>query len=238
MMQIIPAIDLKDGEAVRLYQGDYNQKTVYHKDPVALANSFAALGASYLHIVDLDGAKDGDTTNLDVIRAIKQNVDIRIQVGGGIRTAETVALYLDDIGVDRVILGTVAVKNPDFVGEMIRRFGASRIVVGVDVRDGNVSVSGWLEDSALAYLPFIETLKSHGVTTIVMTDISKDGTLSGPNWDLYESVAGVHVIVSGGISSEEDIQKAAPYYGVIVGKAFYEGKVDLRACIQNASSPA
>jgi len=227
-MLIIPAIDLQNGEAVRLYQGDYGQKTVYSRDPVALAEGFADMGAKYLHIVDLDGAKDGSTANLDTIRKIRGRVNIPIQVGGGIRTAETVALYLDQIGVDRVILGTIAVKNPDFVREMVAKHGPRRIVVGVDVRDGKVAVSGWLRDSGVDYLAFIDQLRALGVEYIVATDIAKDGTLTSPNWEMYEKIRGVHVVVSGGVSSEADIQKAGKYYGVIVGKAYYEGRVDLK----------
>lgn len=226
-MRIIPAIDLQNGEAVRLFQGDYNQKTVYSQDPAGLAQQFADMGANYLHIVDLDGAKDGNTANLETIRRIRETVDIPIQVGGGIRTGETVAMYLDELGVNRVILGTVAVKKTEFVRDMIARHGPERIVVGVDVRDGKVAVSGWLQDSGADYLAFIETLKTMGVRTIVVTDIGRDGTLTSPNWDLYEQIQGIDVVVSGGVSSEADIRRANRYAGVIVGKAFYEGRVDL-----------
>ena len=224
---IIPAIDLLGGEAVRLFQGDYAQKTAYSTDPAGLAKTFEDMGAKYLHIVDLDGAKDGSTANLETIRRIRETVQIPIQVGGGIRSAETVALYLEELGVNRVILGTVAVKDPAFVEEMITRHGSERIVVGVDVRDGKVAVSGWLQDSGTDYLAFIETLKTIGVQTIVLTDIGRDGTLTSPNWEMYEQIHGINVIVSGGVSNEADLRQAQKYYGVIVGKAFYEGKVDL-----------
>jgi len=234
---IIPAIDLQNGEAVRLFQGDYAQKTVYSQDPTGLAQQFEAMGAGYLHIVDLDGAKDGNTANLETIRRIREHTTIPIQVGGGIRTAETIAMYLDDLNINRVILGTVAVENSDFVGEMIARFGAERIVVGVDVRDGKVAVSGWLQDSGTDYLDFIEKLKDIGVKYIVATDIGRDGTLTSPNWDMYEQIHGINVVVSGGVSCEADVHRARKYYGVIVGKAFYEGKLDLQKILAKRIIP-
>ena len=236
-MPIIPAIDLQNGEAVRLYQGDYAQKTVYSQDPAGLAKQFESIGAKYLHIVDLDGAKDGNTANLDTIRRIRESVTIPIQVGGGIRSAETVAMYLNDIGIDRVILGTVAVKEPDFVRDMVALHGAERIVVGVDVRDGKVAVSGWLQDSDTDYLGFIELLKDMGVKYIVVTDIGRDGTLTSPNWEMYEKIHGINVVVSGGVSGEADVHRARKYYGVIVGKAFYEGKLDLQKLLSKRIIP-
>ena len=227
-MPIIPAIDLQNGQAVRLYQGDYGKKTVYSQNPPQLAADFQQMGAKYLHIVDLDGAKDGNTPNLETIRAIRERVQIPIQVGGGIRSAETVALYLEDIKIDRVILGTIAVNQPDFVRDMLQKYGPERILVGVDVREGKVAVGGWLKDSGIPYLSFIEKLKAMGLSYIVLTDIQKDGTLTSPNWDLYESVSGLNVIVSGGVSAEADIQRAKKYCGVIVGKAYYEGVINLK----------
>ena len=229
---IIPAIDLQNGEAVRLFQGDYAQKTVYSQDPVALAAGFEEMGARYLHVVDLDGAKGGSTANIETIRNIRAAIDIPIQVGGGIRNAETVSCYLDEIGVDRVILGTVAVENPDFVRKMVAKHGAKRIVVGVDVRDGIVKTAGWQADSGVQYLGFIEQMKDCGVQYLIVTDIAKDGTLTAPSWDLYESIKGIHVIVSGGVSCADDIRRGGQYYGVIVGKAYYEGKVDLPQILQ------
>jgi len=234
-MLIIPAIDLQGGEAVRLFKGDYAAKTVYSADPLALAQGFERMGARYLHVVDLDGAKGGGTENLETIRKIRASIAIPMQVGGGIRRAETVSLYLDELGIDRVILGTVAAENPDFVREMLEKHGPERIVVGVDVRDGKVATAGWLADSGLAYLPFIERLRNMGLGTIVATDISRDGTLTSPNWEMYQKIAeieGIHVIVSGGVANEEHIAQAAAYDGVIVGKAYYEGKVDLETCLK------
>jgi phosphoribosylformimino-5-aminoimidazole carboxamide ribotide isomerase len=235
---IIPAIDLSHGEAVRLYQGHYEQKTVYSRDPAGLARHFDKLGAKYLHIVDLDGAKSGHTENMEVIQKIRRTVGIPMQVGGGIRNAQTVTLYLDQLKMDRVILGTAAVRNPGFIREMISLYGAKRIVVSVDVRNGKVAAAGWLEDSGTDYLDFIGHLKQAGVQRVIVTDIAKDGTLTSPNWDMYERISGIHVLVSGGIACNEDVIKADRCYdGVIVGKAYYEGKVDLEACLRK-SSPA
>ncbi|MCA6071126.1 MAG: 1-(5-phosphoribosyl)-5-[(5-phosphoribosylamino)methylideneamino]imidazole-4-carboxamide isomerase [Endomicrobium sp.] len=222
---IIPAIDLLGGEAVRLYKGDYEQKTVYSKNPAELAQNFKDMGAELLHIVDLDGAKSGLVTNYEIIKKIGKTIPV--QVGGGIRTAETVEEYLQI--ANRVILGTISVKEPRFVYDMVDKYGVDRIVVGVDVRNGKVSINGWLEDSSVDYLKFIDTLP---VEIIVVTDISRDGTLTSPNWNMYEKIRNKKVIVSGGIASDDDIKKAGKYYGVIVGKAYYEGKVDLERCLK------
>ena len=241
-MIIIPAIDLQNGQAVRLLQGDYGKKTVYSTDPSSVAKNFEAIGTEYLHVVDLDGAKAGSTANLETIRRIRAAINIPMQLGGGVRSAEIVKMYLEDVGINRVILGTVAVANPEFVHQMLQQYGPERIVVGVDVRFranehgdqvGYVSTAGWLEDSPVDYLEFIEELKSFGVSYLVVTDISRDGTLTSPNWGMYEKIHGMNVIVSGGVASESDILKAAGYYGVIVGKAHYEGKVDLKKCLQS-----
>jgi len=223
---IIPAIDILNGEAVRLYKGDYNQKTVYG-NPVEIAREFRDMGIKYLHIVDLDGAKDGMPRNFETIKEISGVLPF--QVGGGIRDAGTVDEYLKF--ADRVILGTAAVEKPGFLREMIVNHGAERIVVGVDVRNGSVAVGGWLANSGMDYLDFIEGLKENGVKTIIVTDISRDGTLTSPNWEMYERITGMDVIVSGGVSCVDDIQKALAYHGVIVGKAYYEGKVDLVECL-------
>ena len=241
-MIIIPAIDLQSGKVVRLTKGDYAAKTIYSSDPVSVAQGFERMGAKYLHVVDLDGAKNGNTENRETIRRIRERITIPMQVGGGIRTTETVSLYLDTLAIDRIILGTVAVKNPAFVREMLRRYSPAQIVVGVDVRDGKVSTSGWLEDSGLDYLRFIEELRDLGVCIIILTDIARDGTLTAPNWEMYRNVAdiqGIDLIVSGGIANESHLKQVAAegHYGVIVGKAYYERKVDLVACLKNASSP-
>ncbi|MFR2767604.1 MAG: 1-(5-phosphoribosyl)-5-[(5-phosphoribosylamino)methylideneamino]imidazole-4-carboxamide isomerase [Thomasclavelia sp.] len=218
---------------VRLYKGDYNQKTVYSNNPEELAKEFETMGAKWLHVVDLDGAKDGKCINLETIRKIKQTTNMSLELGGGIRNMETVALYLDEVGIDRVILGTAAINDPQFLKEAISKYGAKKIVVGVDVKNGYVSTSGWLKTSDVPYLDFIKELEKIGVEYIVVTDISKDGTLQGPNFKMYEQIASVskiNFVVSGGIKDKQNILDVAKkdYYACIVGKAYYEGKVDLQ----------
>ena len=185
-MLVIPAIDLKDGQAVRLFKGDYNQKTVYSDHPEELAQTFEKAGAIYLHVVDLDGAKDGFAKNLETIKKIRNSTKMKMELGGGIRDLKTVQLYLDEVGIDRVILGTAALKDPEFLKEVLRQYGSEKIVVGVDVKNGFVSTAGWLETSQMPYIEFIQYLESIGVGYIVATDISKDGTLTGPNFEMYD----------------------------------------------------
>lgn len=242
-MILIPAIDLKDGQAVRLYKGDYQQKTIYSSSPEDIALNFEKMGADYLHVVDLDGAKEGITSNLETIKKIRKTVSIPIELGGGIRNIETVNLYLNEIGINRVILGTAAIENPNFLALALEKYGSDRIVVGVDVKDGYVSTSGWLKTSQVYYLDFLKELEKMGVKYIVCTDISKDGTLSGPSFDLYESIyqnSSLQFVVSGGVKDANDIYKVNEkgYYGCIVGKAYYEGKIDLEGvirCLQKES---
>lgn len=243
-MIVIPAIDIKDGEAVRLYKGDYQQKTVYSKQPEELAKKFESMGATYLHVVDLDGAKDGIRVNTQTIQKIKNSTTMKIEVGGGIRDKETVSLYLDTIGIDRVILGTAAIENPDFLKEVLDIYGPEKIVVGVDVRDGYVSTAGWLTTSETPYIAFIKELEALGVKYIVATDISKDGTLQGPNNAMYEEIANnssIQFVVSGGIKDAADVLNVAKkeYYACIIGKAYYEGKVNIQeviTCLRKESS--
>ncbi|MFV0394395.1 MAG: 1-(5-phosphoribosyl)-5-[(5-phosphoribosylamino)methylideneamino]imidazole-4-carboxamide isomerase [Coprobacillaceae bacterium] len=244
-MIIIPAIDIKDGEAVRLYKGDYQQKTVYSRQPEQLAKVFEKAGATYLHVVDLDGAKDGKRVNTETIQKIKNATNMKIELGGGIRDMETVSLYLDTIKIDRVILGTAAIENPVFLKKALLKYGAKKIVVGVDVRDGYVSTAGWLTTSKTPYIDFIKELEILGVQYIVATDISKDGTLQGPNVEMYEEIAknsNINFVVSGGIKDQGDILNVASkgYYGCIVGKAYYEVKVyihEVITCLQKESYP-
>ena len=236
-MLVIPAIDIKEGEAVRLFKGDYSKKTVYSKEPEKLAMKFESMGAKYLHIVDLDGAKDGKCVNLETIKKIRDNISIPIELGGGIRNEETVRLYLDEIGINRIILGTSAISDPEFLEKMINKYGAERVIVGVDVKEECVSISGWLETSTINYIEFIKKLEKIGVKYIVVTDISKDGTLTGPNFDMYDKIkknSNINIIVSGGIKSKENIFDVAQlnYYGCIVGKAYYENKVDIKEVIK------
>lgn len=242
-MILIPAIDLKDGQAVRLYKGDYQQKTIYSSSPEDIALNFENMGADYLHVVDLDGAKEGITSNLETIKKIRKTISIPMELGGGIRNIETVNLYLNEIGINRVILGTAAIENPNFLALALEKYGSDRIVVGVDVKDGYVSTSGWLKTSQVYYLDFLKELEKMGVKYIVCTDISKDGTLSGPSFDLYESIyqnSSLQFVVSGGVKDANDIYKVNEkgYYGCIVGKAYYEGKIDLEGvirCLQKES---
>lgn len=244
-MLIIPAIDLKDGQAVRLYKGDYQKKTVYSDHPEQLAKTFEDAGAKILHVVDLDGAKDGVISNLETIRKIRANTKMKIELGGGIRDLKTVALYLDEIGIDRVILGTAALQDREFLKAALSQYGKDRIVVGVDVKDGFVSTSGWLETSQTPYLDFIHYLETIGVQYIVVTDISKDGTLQGPNFAMYDEIhkaSAIHFVVSGGIKDFDNVKAVHDkgYYACIVGKAYYEKKIDLKeaiVCLQNESFP-
>ncbi len=235
-MLVIPAIDLQGGEAVRLYKGDYAKKTVYSAHPEELAKGFQEMGAHYLHVVDLDGAKDAKATNKETIRKIRQAITIPMELGGGIRDMDTVKMYLEDIGVDRVILGTAAINDPAFMKAALAAYGPERIVIGVDIKNGYVSTSGWLDTSNVHYLDFIKELTHLGVKTIVVTDISKDGTLTGPSFPVYEAIhqaSSIQFVVSGGIKDAQDVYEVnkRDYYACIVGKAYYEGKLDLKEVI-------
>ena len=229
-MELFPAIDLIDGCAVRLVKGDYAQKTIYSENPAAVARSFAAAGAKYLHVVDLEGAKDGGTPNLETIRTIVKESGLLVEVGGGIRSEEVIKTYLD-AGVFRVILGTAAVQNPAFLEEMVRKYG-EKIAVGVDIKDGRVAIKGWTEVSEESCFAFCEKLQKIGVKTIICTDISKDGTLTGPNVEytkLLTEKTGLDVIASGGVSCMDDLARLheCGIKGAIIGKALYEKKISL-----------
>ena len=233
-MNIIPAIDLIGGKAVRLQKGDYDKVTVYSDDPASVAQSFEAAGAKYLHLVDLDGAKDGTTANFDTIKNIISKTNLSVEVGGGIRTIDRVKKYID-IGVDRVIIGTAAVTDPDFLREAVKEYG-DKIVVGVDIKDGYVAIKGWLEISQLSCYDFCKSLEELGVKTIICTDISKDGMMSGTNRELYLELSnrfGLNIIASGGVSSLDDViaLTAMDIFGAIVGKALYTGDIDLSKAI-------
>lgn len=230
-MNIFPAIDLYNGCAVRLVQGDYNKMTVYNDNPVSQALDFKKCGAKFLHLVDLQGARDGTTTNIKTIEKIVNETDMFVQVGGGIRSEEVISQYLD-IGVDRVILGTVAITNQDFTEKMVKKYG-EKIAVGVDVKDGKVAIKGWTEISQTDFLDFIRLLQGMGVKTVICTDISKDGALNGTNIDLYrqlQSDFSIDIIASGGISTIDDIKTLDGFdlYGAILGKALYTGKINLK----------
>lgn len=236
-MKIYPAIDLYEGKAVRLLRGDYAQMTVYHEDPACVAADFAAKGAEYIHMVDLEGAKSGTTPNLSTICRVKEQTGLFCEVGGGIRTMETVSAYLD-AGLDRVILGTAAVENPDFAKAAVNAYG-DRIAIGVDIKDGYVAVKGWTEKSNLEAFSFCRDMEAIGIRTLICTDISKDGAMQGPNHDLYRRLSqelGMQIIASGGVSSIEDVKRLAAMdiHGAIIGKAYYTGAVDLKEAIEVA----
>ena len=235
-MIIYPAIDLKEGRCVRLYQGDFAQETVVNPDPVKQAIAFENAGAKALHIVDLDGALSGDLTNLKVIQAILAVITIPIQVGGGIRSMAQVARYLD-AGVSRVIIGSKAVEDPAFVAEAVQQYG-DQIAVGIDAKDGLVATRGWLAVSDQNYLTVADQMAQLGVKTIIYTDIAKDGTLMGPNLEQLQAIAAkvpdLQIIASGGISSREDLEavKALGVYGVISGKALYNGNITMTDVVE------
>ncbi len=236
-MLIYPAIDLYEKQAVRLYKGDYLQKTVYSENPAAVAQDFKAAGATHIHLVDLEGAKNGDTPNFDVVCRIKQETGLFAEVGGGIRTMDTIEKYLD-AGLDRVILGTAAVTEQGFVEKAVEKYG-SRIAVGIDIRDGFVAIKGWTEKSDQEAFTFCEKMQKMGVQTIICTDISRDGAMQGTNREMYRQLStalSLSIIASGGVSTLEDIGalKKMQLHGAILGKAYYTGKVNLKEAIEVA----
>lgn len=233
-MQIFPAIDLLGGQVVRLYQGDYGQKTVYGQDPCAAARTFLDAGAQYLHVVDLDGAKDGAPANFEPIRVLCRQGGLFIEVGGGIRDEERIRRYLD-LGVDRCILGTIAVQDFAFTARMAEQYG-QRIAVGVDARDGFVAVNGWRELSRERGVDFCRRLYAAGVQTVIYTDISRDGAEQGTNLALYRALAeieGLRITASGGVSSVEELLELRRIgtHAAILGKALYTGRLDLKAVL-------
>ena len=236
-MVIYPAIDIYEGKAVRLFKGDYAQMTVYNEDPAAVAEAFVSEGARCMHMVDLEGAKSGATPNLRTICRVKEQTGLFCQVGGGIRSMDTVRTYLE-AGLDRVILGTAAVTNPEFAKEAVDAYG-SKIAIGVDLKDGFVAVKGWTEKSELEGFAFCKRMQDLGIQTVICTDISRDGAMQGPNHQLYERLAQelqMQIIASGGVSSLDDIRRLANMniHGAIVGKAYYTGAVNLAEAIEVA----
>ena len=234
-MRIFPAIDLYDKKAVRLYKGDYAQMTVYSENPIEIARDFEAAGAKFIHMVDLEGARDGTTPNLDIVADVAQNTSLFVEIGGGIRDLATVQAYLS-AGVDRVILGTAAVTDRAFLTGAIAAYG-EKIAVGADVKDGYVAIKGWLEKSAYTLDAFLSEMQEIGVRTVICTDISKDGAMSGTNRDLYRSLNeryNMDIVASGGVSSIEDVRALAEMglYGAIIGKAYYTGAIDLKEAIE------
>ena len=238
-MKIFPAIDLFDGKAVRLLRGRYEDMTIYSDDPPQIGRDFAAAGAEYIHIVDLEGAKDGTTPNFDTVCRIKEASGCFCEIGGGIRSMEVIRRYMD-AGIDRVILGTAAVNDRAFLEEAVAAYG-EKIAVGIDLKDGYVAIKGWTEKTQLTAVDFCEQMQALGVTTIIVTDISKDGAMKGTNHGLYEELSarlGMQLVASGGVSSIDDVKRLAArgLYGAIIGKAYYTGAIDLKEAIAAADA--
>lgn len=231
-MQILPAIDIKEGQVVRLFKGDFNQKTVVNPDAIGQSKIFAQAGIDFIHVVDLDGAFDGRATNRDLIAKLKKESGLGVEVGGGIRTLEQIEDYLA-VGIDRVIIGSMAVKNPDFVKAALEKFGSDKVVVGIDAKNGMVATEGWLETSNVDYISLAKAMEKIGVTLFVYTDIDRDGTLTGPNFEHYDRLVAelttAKVIASGGIAEQSDLVKLQQIgvAGTIVGKAYYNGNISL-----------
>ena len=238
-MKIFPAIDLYEGKAVRLFKGNYEQMTVYSNNPVEIARDFKAAGAEYIHMVDLQGARDGTTPNLDIVASVARETGLFVEIGGGIRSLETVEKYLS-AGVGRVILGTAAVEDEAFLDEAISRFG-DRIAVGADVKDGYIAIKGWLQTSAYNLDDFMSKMQTKGVKTVICTDISKDGAMSGTNREMYKMLSEkykIDIVASGGVSSLDDVRalREMALYGAIIGKAYYTGAIDLKEAIREAEN--
>ena len=236
-MLIYPAIDLYGGKAVRLYKGNYAEMTVYNENPLLVAKDFESCGATCIHLVDLEGAKDGTTPNLETVKNIIENTNLFTELGGGIRNMETVDKYIS-IGLDRVILGTAAVKDEEFLKAAVSKYG-EKIAVGVDIKDGFVAISGWTEKSSYDAFSFCEKMEKIGVATLICTDISKDGAMQGTNHELYKELSekfSVNITASGGVSSLEDVKKLRKLdiYGAIIGKAYYTGAIDLKEALEAA----
>ena len=238
-MKIFPAIDLFNGKAVRLLRGRYEDMTIYSDDPPQIGRDFAAAGAEYIHIVDLEGAKDGTTPNFETVCRIKEASGCFCEIGGGIRSMEVIRRYMD-AGIDRVILGTAAVTDRAFLEEAVAAYG-EKIAVGIDLKDGYVAIKGWTEKTQLTAVDFCEQMQALGVTTIIVTDISKDGAMKGTNHGLYEELSarlGMQLVASGGVSSIDDVKRLAArgLYGAIIGKAYYTGAIDLKEAIAAADA--
>lgn len=236
-MILLPAIDMYQGKAVRLYRGDYAKMTVYSENPTEKAREIEASGASWIHLVDLEGAEKGGCPNLPLVLSILENTRLSVEIGGGIRSMESIETYIH-AGVSRVILGTKAIEDPDFLREAVRLYG-EKIAVGTDARDGKLATHGWKKDSGIEITDYARGLRDMGVKTIIATDISKDGAMMGTNLQLYEQlseISGLNVIASGGVSSLTDIRKLRELglYGAILGKAMYIGAVDPKEAIQLA----
>ena len=236
-MILFPAIDLFEGKAVRLFKGDYAQMTVYSEHPEEIGKDFAACGATHAHLVDLEGAKSGETPNLETVIRIRESSGLFCEIGGGIRSMEVVKRYLD-AGLDRVILGTAAVEDERFLTAAVEKYG-ERIAVGADVRDGFIAVKGWTEKSAIGLMDFCRKMEKIGVKTLICTDISRDGAMRGTNREMYRELSeelGLQITASGGVSSLEDVEslRKMNLYGAIIGKAYYTGDIDLKKALEVA----
>ena len=234
-MIILPAIDLLDRKAVRLLKGDYNQVTVYSNSPLEVAEKFKSFGADYIHMVDLDGAKYGTTPNKDIVAEVAEKTGLFVEIGGGIRSMQTVKDYID-AGVSRVILGTAAICDEAFLDEAVAAYG-EKIAVGADVKNGKIAVKGWLEESNVTLDEFFEKMQKKGVKNIICTDISRDGAMRGTNLELYRELSekySLDITASGGVSSLDDVKalRQMNLYGAIIGKAYYTGAVDLKEAIE------
>ena len=234
-MILFPAIDLYEKKAVRLYKGDYANMTVYSENPIEIARDFAEKGCTHIHMVDLEGAKDGTTPNLAIVEQVAKETDLFVEIGGGIRNMETVERYLQ-AGVSRVILGTAAVNDEAFLRAAVAKYG-EKIAVGADVKDGCIAIKGWLETSAVTLEAFLQKMEEIGVKNIICTDISKDGAMRGTNLELYKALSEkfrLEITASGGVSSLEDVRqlRQMELYGAIIGKAYYTGAIDLARALE------
>ena len=236
-MILFPAIDLYERKAVRLYKGDYQNMTVYSENPIEVARDFEAAGATHIHMVDLEGAKSGETPNLSIVEQVARETSLFVEIGGGIRTMETVDRYLA-AGVSRVILGTAAVNDEAFLTAAVNTYG-DKIAVGADVKDGYIAIKGWLETSAVTLEAFLEKMQAIGVKNVICTDISRDGAMRGTNLALYRELSrkySLDITASGGVSSLEDVRqlRQMDLYGAIIGKAYYTGAIDLKEALEVA----
>ncbi|ARF13384.1 1-(5-phosphoribosyl)-5-[(5-phosphoribosylamino)methylideneamino]imidazole-4-carboxamide isomerase [Sporosarcina ureae] len=237
-MILFPAIDIRDGKCVRLIQGDYAQEIIYNDSPTNMAQEWQNQGAEYIHVVDLDGAKTGNSANKQAIEAIAKSVSVPVQVGGGIRNMEIVDSHIEN-GVARVIIGTAAIQDPDFLKKAVEKYG-DKIAVSIDARNGLVATDGWTETSDVKAVDLLQDLAEIGVKTVVYTDIMKDGMLQGPNFEelkIMDDASSIDIIASGGVSTEEDIKRLAAedMYGAIIGKALYEGNLSLKKLLGDDS---
>ncbi len=236
-MYIFPAIDLFDKKAVRLLKGDYNQMTVYSDKPLEIAKDFEKAGAKHIHLVDLEGAKDGTTPNLEIVADIAHNTDLFVEIGGGIRSIETLDRYFS-VGVDRAILGTVAINDGSFLRLALEKYG-KKIAVGADVKEGRIAIKGWLETAPVTLDEFLSEMQTLGVDTVICTDISKDGAMSGTNLEMYKALSekySMNITASGGVSTLDDVKalRSMNLYGAIIGKAYYTGAIKLEEAIEVA----